>query len=146
MWPTVRLHFSRRFRICAWFGRIRFYRSNARKTGFYRSDMTRSPKIDDSWHVAHYFIACLERITNLYLVWPYSESSEKCNRTRGHMSLLVDLEGCMSYLTAFNRFDVDWTGKMTEFDQTKHRFGIPTKIFLTNNRVTHGSWLWDLKR
>ena len=40
------------------------------------------------------------------------------------------------FLTTENRFDVHLTDKMTEFDQIKHRFGILTKILLTNNRGT----------
>ena len=45
LWPLVRLHFSRGFRICAKFGLIRsFYRSNARQTGFQRSDMAKIPQ------------------------------------------------------------------------------------------------------
>ena len=51
---------------------------------------------------------------------------------------LVDLGGCMPYLTVLNRFDVYWTGKMTEFDKSMHSFGIPTKNAFNNNRGTHG--------
>ena len=36
--------------------------------------------------------------------------------------------GILPFLTAENRFDVDLTGKMTEFDQTKLKFGILSKF------------------
>ena len=62
----------------------------------------------------------------------FSESSEKMESNKGS-------------LTVLNRFDVYWTGKMTEFDKSMHSFGIPTKNAFNNNRGTHGLWLWDFK-
>ena len=73
LWPLVRLHFSRRFRICAKFGLIRsFYRSNARQTGFNGQIWQKSPKIDDQWHVTPYSIAFFKRIPNQCYVWSNS--------------------------------------------------------------------------
>ena len=69
MWPLIRSHFCRRFRIWAWFYLIRsFYRSKRRKTGFSWSKMKNFYKIDESWHVTPYSIAFLQAISNLGLV------------------------------------------------------------------------------
>ena len=36
-------------------------------------------------------------------------------------------KGILPFLTTKNRFDLDLTGKMTELDRTKNRFGIFSK-------------------
>ena len=84
MCPTVRLDFSRRFRICTWFGQIRsFHRSNVRQTGCNRSDMAKTPK--DQWVMTFdpLFDCIFETISNMCLVWSNSViSSVKCTSNR----------------------------------------------------------------
>ena len=93
MWPLVRLHFSRGFRICTWFGQIRsFDWSNRCQTGFMRSKTAKSQQIHELWHVTPCSTAFFERIPNLYLVWSNSV--------------------ILSVKSTSNRFFVDKNGKI----------------------------------
>ena len=52
---------------------------------------------------------------------------------KGSHVIIHESVGILPFLTTKTRFDVDLTGKMTEFDQTKYRFGI-----LSENAVEQG--------
>ena len=51
--------------------------------------------------------------------------------------------GIFPFLLAKNRFDVDLTGKMAEFGQTKHRFGILTKNAIEQGVACHDSLIFE---
>ena len=84
MWPLVRLHFLRGFRICAQFGLNRSnYRSNIHQTGFYWSEMEKFQQIYELWLVTPCSIAFFERIPNLCSIWSNSVIlSVKCTSNR----------------------------------------------------------------
>ena len=55
------------------------------------------------------------------------------------MSLVIDLGGFLPYLTVKTRFDVHLTDKMTEIDQTQHKFGILSKNAIEHGVTSHNS-------